>query len=535
MNKTSFSKYIVLMLCATLSLSCRTDEKEPNVNKLKYKKIKMKDLLGINAFEWDFLQDPHGSNDGNKIYEPKMEMMKSFSSVRHYMDWDKLENKEGVYSFDPTTKGGWNYDLIYERCKADNILILGCLKNVPDWLYNTYPVRQREVDVVPVKYGADRENPKSYVAQARAIFQYAARYGANKNIDSNLITLNQKPRWTSDRVNKVRIGLNLVKYVECNNEPDKWWKGKKAQQTGREYAANLSAFYDGNKGKMGKNAGAKTADPSMKIVIGGLARADVKFVREIVEWCKENRGYKPDGSIDLCFDVINFHMYSNDNTGWFAKFTPKKGGVAPETNSNMGEIADSLVELGEELGKNVEVWTTETGYDINPESVQRAKPIGKKSVMITQADWILRTSLMYARHGLNRVFFYQAYDANTPGSDPKTPFETSGLLGENKRRPSADYILQVTKLMGDYIYDNTLNQDPFVDVYTLNGKAMYILVVPDQDDRQEDYTLNLKMAKNARIHYLKPGANEMTYKDFPTDNGKLKVHVTETPVFVEAI
>lgn len=534
MNIQKIFKSLLALVFVCALLSCKSEEEDIKENKLAYKQIRMKDLFGINAFEWDFLQNPHGNNDGNFIYEPKMDLMKSFSGVRHYMDWDKIEDKEGVYSFDPTTKGGWNYDLVYERCKMEGIFVLACLKNVPDWLYKTYPPGQQEVDVVPVKYGANREDPKSYKEMARAIFQFSARYGSNKNIDTNLITLFKKPRWTNDRVNHTRVGLNLVKYVECNNEPDKWWKGKKAQQTGREYAANLSAFYDGHKGTMGKNAGAKTADPNMKVVIGGLARADSKYIREIVEWCKENRGYKPDGSIDLCFDVINFHMYSNDNTTWFAKFKPNNKGVAPEINENMGKIADALVSLGEELG-NIEVWTTETGYDLNEESVQSARPIGAKSILLTQADWILRTSLMYARHGLNRVFFYQAYDAHSPGFEAKTPFETSGLLNEEKRRPAADYILQTTKLMGEYIYNNTIHSDPIVDVYTYKGKNMYVLVVPDQNDRKEKYKLNLKDAKTARVHYLKPGADQMDYKDFPTANGKIELEVTETPIFVEAI
>ncbi|MBB6498119.1 hypothetical protein [Pedobacter cryoconitis] len=535
MNLTSVARYCILLTISSLLICCRPENAQQlNVNPLKYKKIKMKNLLGINAFEWDFLQDPHNPNDGSKIYEPKMDMMKSFTAVRHYMDWEKLEDKPGIYSFNPTTRGGWNYDAIYARCKMEGITVLACLKNTPDWLFNTYPAGQRDVDDIPVKGGVGKENPDSYVEQAKAIFQFAARYGSNKNIDTSLITLNHTPRWSGDVVNQTKVGLNLIKYVECNNEPDKWWKGKKAQQTGREYAANLSAFYDGNKGKMGKNVGVKTADPNMKVVMGGLAKADVKFVREMVEWCKENRGYKPDGSIDLCFDVINYHLYSNDNTGWFAKFKSNKRGVAPETNT-MGEIADSFVALAGELGKNMEVWTTETGYDLKEESIQGAIPIGAKSVLLTQADWILRTSLMYARHGINRVFFYQAYDSDAPGSDSKNPFGTSGLLNEGKRRPAADYLLQVNKLMGEYVYDNTIYQDPLVDIYKLNDKTMYVLVIPDEHDRKGEYTLDLHQAKKARIYTLKPGADSMTAKDYNTQNGKLKVAVTETPTFVEAL
>lgn len=530
---------LLLILCCSL-FSCRHDENQTISanNKLAYKNIKMKDLFGINAFEWDFLQDPHNPNDGSKIYEPKMELMKSFSAVRHYMDWDKLEDSEGTYSFNPTRRGGWNYDAVYSRCKQEGILVLACMKNTPDWLYKSYPAGQRDADNIPVKFGANREDPKSYIAQARAIYQFAARYGSNKNIDTTGIHLNHQPRWTGDQVNKIKVGLNLIKYVECNNEPDKWWKGKKSQQTGREYAANLSAFYDGNKGKLGKNVGVKAADPNMKVVMGGLAKADVKFVREMVAWCKENRGLKPDGSVDLCFDVINFHMYSNDNTGWYAKLKyklkSKKSGVSPEATS-MGTIADDFVELAAELGKNMEVWTTETGYDLREESLQGVKSIEGKSAMLTQADWILRTSLMYARHGVSRVFFYEAYDSDAPGANSNNPFGTSGLLNEGKRRPAADYLLQVTKLMGEYVYDNTINNDPAVDRYKFRDKFMYVLVVPDEKDRREDYVLNLNKAKKARIYTLKPGADAMTYKDENIENGNLTVHVTETPVFVEAL
>jgi len=535
MNRRHFLNYsIALLLLSTLLGACKHDNKQNPINEFKYKKIKIKNLFGINAFEWDFLQDPNNPNDGTKIYEPKMERLKSFSSIRHYMDWEKLEDKQGVYSFNPTTRGGWNYDAIYARAKMEDIFMLSCLKNTPDWLYNSYPKRQRGVDNVAITYGSNREDPKSYVVQAKAIFQFVARYGSNKSIDTTLIVLNKKPRWTGDIVNSTKVGLGLIKYVECNNEPDKWWAGKKAQQTGKEYAANLSAFYDGDKGKLGKGVGVKTADTSVKVVLGGLARPDVNYIKEIVEWCKEHRGYKKDGSVDLCFDVINYHLYSNDNTGWFAKFKSNKRGVAPEI-SNMGDIADSFVSYAAELGKNIEVWTTETGYDLNQHSIQRAIPIEEKSALLTQADWILRTSLMYARHGVDRVFFYLAYDIAAPGTDSETPFGTSGLLNQDSRRPAADYLLQTRNLMGEYIYDNTINNDPIVDVYKYKNKSMYVMVVPDEKNRQEDYELDLMKSKRARIHYLKPGSDNMIVKDVATNNGILKITVTETPIFVEAL
>ncbi|SHE84360.1 hypothetical protein [Pedobacter caeni] len=493
---------------------------------------KMADLTGINAFEWDLLQNPKDPADGSRIYEPKMALAKSFGGVRHYIDWERLEHKPGQYTFNPTNGGGWYFDVMYERFKKEGIPVLSCFQNAPPWLSATYPAKERTFSNIPAPYGSDTEKPTSYLAQAKLGFQFAARYGANKNIDSGLVKVYKEPRWSTDLVNTVKIGLNYVRYVECGNEPDKWWLGKNSQQNGRQYAANLSAFYDGHKGTMGKNVGVKTADPSMKVVMGGIARPDIKFVREMIEWCKENRGYRPDGSVNLCFDVINFHMYSNDYTGWFAKFKSKKRGVAPETN-DMGEIADGFVKLARELGHGMEVWTTETGYDLHPKSVQKVIAIGSKSLELTQADWILRTSLMYARHGLDRVFFYQMFDDKDAKLNAGETFGASGLVTLAKRRSAADYLLQVRKLMGEYRYSRTINEDPVVDVYQMGKKSMYILVVPDEKDRKEAYELNMNGAKTATIYYLKPGSDQMEVRQKKTQNGKLKILVSETPVFVQ--
>ena len=115
-------------------------------------KIKFKDMLGVNVYEWNFLGDPASPAVGSTIFEPKMSLIKSFSGVRHYLDWEKLEDSPGSYTFNPTRRGGWNYDAIYERCKRDGILVLSCVKEAPNWLYNTYPAGERDANNVPAPY-----------------------------------------------------------------------------------------------------------------------------------------------------------------------------------------------------------------------------------------------------------------------------------------------------------------------------------------------------------------------------------------------
>lgn len=528
-------KLITAVAVASLFASCKRDLEEISKISTPGKNIQMEngtrltDMFGVNTYEWNFLQDPNNPAIGSTIFEPKMSAIKTFSGVRHYMDWSKIEDTPGSYTFNPTRRGGWNYDAIYERCKQDGIMVLSCLKEAPDWLYNTYPEGQRDANDVPAPYGSNLEDPASYIAQAKAAFQFAARYGANKNVDRSLVTVNSTPRWTADPINEVKIGMDVIKYIEGDNERDRWWVGDRAYQTGRQYAAQLSAFYDGHKGTLGKNVGVKTADPSMVVVMGGLATPSVEYVREMIQWCKENRGFNADGSVNLCFDVINYHQYANDadKPGQWGYATR---GVAPELSS-LGSKASEFVALSNEY--KLDVWVTETGYDVGPYTPQRAIPIGNKSALITQADWLLRTSLMYARTGIKKVFFYQLFDDSDESS--YVQYSTSGLITNSfSRRPSADYVYQASKLMGNYVYKETLSKDPLVDVYTSAGKKMYVLTIPDEIGRTGTYELQLPGAKAVNIYTLQPGSDDMKINKVPTSGGKVTVNVTETPIFVQA-
>ncbi|GAB4039766.1 hypothetical protein GCM10028774_42150 [Spirosoma jeollabukense] len=491
------------------------------------KAVKLKDMLGVNAYEWNF-------EDGNspwQINESKMNVVKSFGGIRHYMDWHKLESEEGSYTYNPTMSGGWNYDAIYERCKAEGIEVLACLKTIPDWMVNTYPPADRDSENTPLRYGKDFTDPNSYLEQAKVAFQYMARYGSNTTVNPALLSVHSTPRWPGDNPNTIKIGLGLIKYIECDNERDKWWKGRKAYQTAREYAANLSAFYDGHKNSMGPGVGVKNADPSAQVVVGGLASASSgsDYLKGMVDWCKQYRGYKPDGTVNLCWDVVNYHMYS-DNTSSSQSGTSTRG-AAPEVTP-INRVANDFRQTAHRQSYDMPVWITEAGYDVNQGSPLRAIPIGNKSALETQGDWILRTSLLYARLGIEKLFFYQLYDDNSTGG----MFGTSGLAnGDNMtRRPAADYLYQTKKLFGEYIYKETLNQDPIVDRYERNGTSAYMLVVPDEIGRTATYTLDLGNATQARIYRPKVGSNDMELELVNTNQGKVQVTATETPLFVVA-
>lgn len=489
---------------------------------LQINHVPLKSFFGINAFEWDF-ENPIKPT---VIDSSRFSAIKNFSGIRHYLDWQKLESEKGKYTFNPTRDGGWNYDAIYEKCKEQGIEVLACLKTIPSWIRSTYPEQQRNGENNPLPYQFSLSDPKSYIDQAKVAFQFIARYGSNPIVDHSLLSVNTIPRWNGDDINQIKVGMGLIKYIECENERDKWWKGRKAYQTAREYAANLSAFYDGHLNTMGPGVGVKNADKNIKVVMAGVALANTDYFRGMIDWCKEFRGYNPDGSVNLCWDIINYHLYTND--------ADLKRGVAPEKilpNYGGEAVAKSFVEAAHLYAADMPVWVTEAGYDINAGSPNKAISINNKSVLETQADWILRTSLMYSRNGIQKVFFYELHD---DASNSGNLYATSGLMnGDNTRRPAADFIIQSLNNFGDYQYSKSLSSSPIVDEYThpLFG-SMNVLYIADELGTTGKYQLDLKGEDEAIVFTPKSGANQMKISNIKVVGGKVVLQIGETPTFV---
>ncbi|MBO3273259.1 hypothetical protein [Hymenobacter defluvii] len=491
------------------------------------KEIKLAHTLGINSFVWEFVEDP----EREKVSEPKLALMQAFTQYRDYLDWERIETAPGQYAFNPTVSGGWNYDLLYRRLQQEGKLILPCLKTLPPWfLEQNYPAAQRDAENVPAAYTANLLAPASYLLQARLAFQFAARYGHNTAVNPALLdgvlTGPVYPTAPEAGTRTRERGLGYISYIECDNERDKWWKGRKAYQTAREYAANLSAFYDGHKNTLGPGVGVKNADPTFQVVIGGTASAQTDYIRGIIDWCKEYRGYKADGTVDLCFDVINYHYYATD-AQLSQGGTPTRG-AAPEL-SGAAAVADAFVTIGREY--NVDVWLTEAGYDVNPGSPLRAPVIGRKTPVQVQVDWILRTALLYARHGISRLFFYQTYNLNPASS---TQFASSGLLDgvTHRRKPAADYLYQAQKLLGDFTYQETISTEPLVDRYERNGQSMYALVLPSETGRTASYILPTGRHGLAKVYTPRMGQDSMAVQVVSSSTGQLNLTVGETPIFV---
>ncbi|MEL7021055.1 MAG: hypothetical protein AAGK47_05565, partial [Bacteroidota bacterium] len=107
-----------------------------------------------------------------------------------------------------------------------------------------------------------------------------------------------------------------MRYIEVWNEPDQWWREAHIPETyiePQEYAAMLSAAADGHQGQLTHAThkyplGIRHADPSAKVVMGGLAELNPCYVEEMIDWFENERQEQ----YHLPFDVVNYHHYSRN-------------------------------------------------------------------------------------------------------------------------------------------------------------------------------------------------------------------------------
>ena len=242
----------------------------------------MDQFIGINGF----IDDPLD----------KMAECAGFLREYHSWGWD-VEAPDHQVRFQPSGAAGgnlWFFDDYYRKLKTLGVTVSPAIQGTNQSLFNV-----KESDWKPVKTGDDSENPASYLSHATHLFQFAARYGEKKVADSELKIATGQPRIS---------GAGSLKFIENWNEPDKSWKGREGYFSPYDLAAMCSADYDGNQGKMGRGVGVKSADPKLKLVLGGLAGLNLDFIKAMKFWSDHNRG----GSFPA--DVLNFHHYSSDGT-----------------------------------------------------------------------------------------------------------------------------------------------------------------------------------------------------------------------------
>ena len=459
----------------------------------------------------------------NSLIIDPLGRQEAFGCVREYHDWDWDEGGSAPYPNDQNQwfnsyTGGWNFDLFYRNLKLTGLLTVPCKQSSVNWL------GLADSDYKPILAGSGRDPqvPASYVEHADHLYQFAARYGTTPVADAKLKLSDSEPRLS---------GLGYVHYIEDWNEPDKWWKDRDGFFLPAEYAAMSSADVDGHLGSLGNTVGIKTADPQSKFVMAGLASINVEYIKSMKYWCDRHRN----GNVP--WDVINVHHYSNDAGDQLD--VQATTGISPEADGLQAKAA-KLVDYRNRFLPGKEVWVSEFGYDVHPQSIQRAPAIGSTPAEEVQGRWVVRSFLALAAAGVDRAYLFMLSDPSTTDS---TQYSTSGMLQDQWHgfavRPGWFYCKTLKeRLRGLHYRASQASGNAKVMIHQFadtNGvvKAYAVWCPTANNTTVTGYALTLQGSPTAAtLVTLANGAPVGTTTALRITRGQVTLNVSEKPVLV---
>jgi hypothetical protein len=286
-----------------------------------------------------------------------------------------------------------------------------------------------------------------YDLVAYAAFVYASRLGKNPNVPDY-------PN-VGGSENPMTKGGNLVEVFEFGNEWNAFWTGWNGFWNGKSFFYAWSMMYDGHMGTY-TNRGIKQADSSAKLATTGLATDKLDIMYGAYRESKSQRGYNPDGTVNVPWDIINIHMYSSAG----GQYSGSEGGLPPE--QGMLRQIREYVWFVENYSPKSELWISEWGWDANQNSPLAAKTYGQyTNGRQVAAMWHVRAMLLFAKEGLDRAQAYRLYQDSNEDDTNSTQFATMAGLRENSpgnvtRTVVGDYFKQIQEFR-NYTYSSEVN------------------------------------------------------------------------------
>jgi len=455
-------------------------------------------FVGVNGFNWNAVSD-----------------LAVAGSLREYTDWSWTEGTF-PYPHNEDDWYDWNHDAFYASLTDAGIDPMPCIEG---------PVPFVNDGGIPPASG-DPTQPASYAAHADHLFQYAARYGGTV-VGKSLLKDDAGNPWAFPE--PTLTGQKEIRYFENGNEVDATWilPGGAPLESATAMAANCSADYDGDQGRMGPTFGIKQADPTAKMVLAGMSQggnptAALAYLQGILDWSNTHRG----GSVP--FDVINLHNYNVGTTS----------GVSPES-TNLVATMKKFTAWRDANMAGKEVWVTEFGFDTNSASPLGVPTIGPNSNFIVQGQWILRSMLAMLEAGIDRAYIYWLAD-QACGAYCADMFNTCGLIDVNNQRKAAYYMVNAfrsrlaTMRYAAEVTSGNANVDivSFADTHGPGGA--YVLWAPTSNATVVNgYSLPVPAAATTATQVLLVD-QQLTGTASPLTimGGAVTVDVSETPTLV---
>lgn len=481
--------------------------------------------------------------------------------VREYHNWLWTEMPErwgtelpsAVYISTPVG----NFDSFYMMADMKGLSVVPCLMFTDD---NALFESGQSRPSTPLEDGTyDSDNALTYHLYAAAVYQYAARYGSNDFTTIEGGDANHEHEWgryaavtegndliksrtckgcgavqtqdyTTIRMSGAKkTGLGYIDYIELGNEPNLDWEQVDDYHSPFQLAALTSAAYDGHEGLLGAGYGAKTADPNIKIAMGGLAGIPLDYIRSMDLWAKFNR---QDGELPM--DVINVHSYCEARKKIDGRYYTV--GISPEEFGLADALAD-LVEWRDTYYPDKEIWLSEFGWDTSGKysSSVSVHEFGGFTTREIQAMWLVRGFLILSASGIDKA---QMFMCDGENDDDGGRFATCGLIdGNGRKKDSWYYMRTLLTNMGDMAFVEEIDtgrEDLMIYRYeNAEGKSGYAVWCPTSEGKViENYTFKIDATAADLVAFA--NLQEYGVKSALTVNadGTVTVTASERPVLV---
>ena len=430
----------------------------------------------------------------NAFIDDPMTAMMAAGAIREYHNLSWLLDSDCKVKF---TQGSWgDMDRYYSSLHDQGINIIPCFQGG-----STAISGGEKSYEIPVAKDADTLDPQSYSIHAQAMYQVAARYGHNKNVDPATINITD--------AQEVKLGLGYLTALENSNEPNKSWAGKANYFSPYELAAMCSADFDGHEGTI-PNAGVHAADPDFKLAMGGLVGYStiLQYLDEMKLWFDYNR---KDGK--FADDIINVHIGPDGEN---------------IENGSYSYTIDALNKWIEENAPGTELWISEFEVPMSDCEVEGVDNHDNEDYQLKYAQRVARTYLRaLSTPSVSYITKFQLRD------EGEGVYYNSGLVtqkGSWNKKLAWYYLSCMTNTLSDARFSSFSSDDDNFIYSFRNGRG--IIKCAFTTGEAGKYEISSEGKKYAYLTTPQMGLAEGKTEELSVKDGKVTIDLNGTPVYL---
>ena len=296
--------------------------------------------------------------------------------------------------------------------------------------------------------------------------------------------------------------LNLVESAEIGNEP--------VNYDDAEYRRVFEHLAKG----------LRAGDPKLKIITSAAAALQPD---------KYSKSVKTFQGLEALYDVLNIHTYSLIE-GW-----PTWRRVYPESpDIPYLQVIEEMAAWRDRHAPGKEIWVTEFGYDASTKPAPTSGNFSKwvDSSDVEQAQWIVRSFLLFSALPVERAYVYYYDDKDQPSFHA-----SSGLTRNFQPKPSFWAMAHLYQTLGDHRFSRVVSaKKDELYVYEFVNPArpkhpVWVLWSPTGSQREAGETIPVNGAP-VRAERMPLVSGEAEEVRFEVGGGTVRLPVGESPVYL---